>query len=165
MIFPEPIFFDYMVDIDDYINVYEYKTVDQILEFFSKLETPATMALSSLGFLMKAKKDKSLNFAITRETNDYFSVYLLDEAPSEDHEIIYEHGKYGGDLICYRYNTKERVLRDVVQCDEYFEEEKNNIKGYMVYRGTGLTTHQSEFTLTIKRNFENSKKSVKKYSL
>jgi len=165
MIFPKPIFIPYTARLDDYINETKYRTVDEILEFFTTdFQTDASLTLCDIGYLMKAKKDKSLNLVITKGNLDSFQVYDPEEELEEDHKIIFGSRRYT-DIVCYRYNGKERVLQDLIQFDEHFGHIHNSVEGYNVFFNTGLTTATSDFVLKTKRNLRESKKSVKKFNL
>jgi hypothetical protein len=153
MIFAKTRFVHIIEDIDDFIEETRYKTVDEILSFFAKMETPAKIELSSLGYLMKAKDDKSINFILTKSMGDLFEVHELEKPFAEDEELVYPSNTRfsGSDIICMRYKGKERVLRDIIQHDEYFEEEKNGVKGYLVYKGDGVTTRESDFVYNTRK--------------
>lgn len=166
MIFPDPKFVHMLDFNEDLVKEKIYESFEEILQFFVNQESTATISLMDLNYLMRAKDDKSLEFALTIGNLESFSLWGInkDVHPMPSDYDIAKHGKRyrsGGDIICYRKEGEEKVFRRIVVYDEAFDEEKNGVVGKLIYERTGMRTEKSDYAKNIIRSTEN----VKKYDL
>lgn len=146
---------------ETYIN-----NIDSIIDLILSLKLNLTINLRDLKLLTEIELDKSINFCVKiSDTHQIMIQKLYKKYKISDY--FYSNRTSDGDLICYRFDQEDTMIRTLILKDFYqtgATDEFGN-KGVYFYKDHILYQTIPKNIVVLRLQYEQSKEVVKKYML